>query len=106
MTYILNLAIILKILILNELKTEQQEIKKLVLKLQEKPNEEYKDAYNKLIEMYGFFNNLVEQVISPSGNYSSYSSKYNEYVEDLKSQYDQLVVLIPEIKNDNQSNVK
>ena len=91
---------------INELKTEQQEIEKVVLKLQEKPNEEYKDAYNKLIEMYGSFNNLVEQVISPSGNYSSYSSKYNEYVEDLKSQYDQLVVLIPEIKNNNQSNVK
>ena len=84
---------------LNKLKTQQDEVEKMVLKLQKKPNEKYKDAYNKIIELYGVFNNLVDQATSPTGTYKDYVSKYNQYSEELKALYDQLVVLIPEIKD-------
>lgn len=84
---------------IDKLKEQQKEIKEEVLKLQKKPNKTYKDAYDKMIELYGAFNNLVDQVTSPSGTYKDYVAKYNQYSEDLNAAYEQLVVLIPEIKD-------
>lgn len=84
---------------IDKLKEQQKEIKEEVLKLQKKPNEKYKDAYDKMIELYGAFNNLVDQATSPSGTYKDYVAKYHQYSEDLNAAYEQLVVLIPEIKD-------
>lgn len=84
---------------IDKLKEQQKEIQKEVLKLQKKPNQKYKEAYDKMIELYGAFNNLVDQATSPSGTYRDYVSKYNQYSEDLNAAYEQLVVLIPEIKD-------
>ena len=84
---------------LENLKKQRSEINDEILKLQKKPNEKYKDAYDKMIELYGAFNNLTDQAISPSGTYKDYVSKYNQYSEDLTAAYKQLVVLIPEIKD-------
>lgn len=84
---------------IDSLKKQQDEIKEEVLKLQNKPNQKYKEAYDKMIELYGAFNNLVDQATSPSGTYRDYVSKYNQYSEDLNAAYEQLVVLIPEIKD-------
>ena len=81
------------------LKEQQNEIKEEVAKLQNQPNQKYKEAYDKMIELYGAFNNLVNQATSPSGTYRDYVSKYNQYSEDLSSAYEQLSVLIPEIKD-------
>lgn len=83
---------------MENLKNEQKEIKKIIVNLQDKPNKKYKEAYDKMIELYGSFNNLVEQATSPSGTYRDYISKYNQYSEDLNTAYEQLVILIPEIK--------
>lgn len=84
---------------IDKLKEQQKEIQEEVLKLQKKPNQKYKEAYDKMIELYGAFNNLVDQATSPSGTYRDYVSKYNQYSEDLNAAYKQLVVLIPEIKD-------
>lgn len=84
---------------IDNLKKQQNEIKEEVAKLQNQPNQKYKEAYDKMIELYGAFNNLVNQATSPSGNYRDYVSKYNQYSEDLSSAYEQLSVLIPEIKD-------
>ena len=84
---------------IDSLKKQQDEIKEEVLKLQNKPNQKYKEAYDKMIELYGAFNNLVDQATSPSGTYRDYVSKYHQYSEDLNAAYEQLVVLIPEIKD-------
>lgn len=84
---------------IDKLKEQQKEVKEQVLKLQKKPNSKYKEAYDKMIELYGAFNNLVDQATSPSGTYKDYVSKYNQYSEDLNAAYEQLVVLIPEIKD-------
>lgn len=83
---------------MDKLKEQQKEIKESVLKLQKKPNKKYKEAYDKMIELYGAFNNLADQATSPSGTYKDYVAKYNKYSEDLNAAYEQLVVLIPEIK--------
>ena len=88
---------------IDSLKKQQDEIKEEVLKLQNKPNQKYKEAYDKMIELYGAFNNLVDQATSPSGTYRDYVSKYNQYSEDLNAAYEQLVVLIPEIKDYKES---
>ncbi len=88
---------------MNKLKEQQEEIKEEVLKLQNKPNQKYKEAYDKMIELYGAFNNLVDQATSPSGTYRDYVSKYNQYSDDLNTAYEQLVVLIPEIKDYNET---
>ena len=87
---------------INELKEQQKEIKEEVLKLQNKPNQKYKESYNKMIELYGAFNNLIGQAISPSGTYKDYISNYNQYSTELNAAYEQLVVLIPEIENYNE----
>lgn len=84
---------------IDNLKKQQNEIKEEVAKLQNHPNPKYKEAYDKMIELYGAFNNLVNQATSPSGTYRDYVSKYNQYSEDLSSAYEQLSVLIPEIKD-------
>lgn len=89
---------------IDNLKKQQNEIKKEVTKLQNHPNQKYKEAYDKMIELYGAFNNLVDQAISPSGTYRDYVSKYNQYSEDLSSAYEQLSVLIPEIKDYKENN--
>lgn len=89
---------------MDKLKEAQKEIKEEVLKLQKKPNKKYKEAYDKMIELYGVFNNLVAQATSPSGTYKDYVAKYNQYSEDLNAAYEQLVVLIPEIKDYKEAN--
>lgn len=81
------------------LKSEKNKIDKMVVKLQNRPNENYKDSYDKVIELYGTYKKLTDQAISPTGTYNDYVRKYNNYSEELKSTYEQLTVLIPEIKN-------
>lgn len=88
---------------MDALKNEQEEIKEMVVKLQEKSNKKYQEAYDKMIELYGAFNNLVDQATSPSGTYRDYISKYNQYNEELNTAYEQLVVLIPEMKDYKES---
>lgn len=91
---------------MDTLKEQQKEVKEMVLKLQKKPNPKYREAYDKMIELYGAFNNLIDQATSPSGTYKDYVAKYNQYSEKLNATYEQLVVLIPEIKDYKQSDSK
>ena len=89
---------------LDKLKEKQSRIQDLISRLQNNPSDKYKDAYSIILELYGSFNKLVNQAINPTGNYNDYNTKYHQYSEDLNSYYDQLVVLIPDMKNANNKN--
>lgn len=84
---------------LTTLKDNKAEIEKNMQKLKSVPTNDYKDAYEKIVEFYGYYSKLVDCAINPSGNYTTYISNYNNYSSDFKSAYNQLIVLIPEIKD-------
>lgn len=84
---------------LTTLKDNKAEIEKNMQKLKSVPTNDYKDAYEKIVEFYGYYSKLVDCATNPSGNYTTYISNYNNYSSDFKSAYNQLIVLIPEIKD-------
>lgn len=84
---------------LTTLKDNKAEIEKNMQKLKSVPTNDYKDAYEKIVEFYGYYSKLVDCAINPSGNYTTYINNYNNYSSDFKSAYNQLIVLIPEIKD-------
>ena len=84
---------------LTSLKDNKTEIEKSMQKLKSVPSNDYQDAYEKIVEFYGYYSKLVNCATNPSGNYTTYISNYNNYSSDFKSAYNQLIVLIPEIKD-------
>ena len=84
---------------LTTLKDNKAEIEKNMQKLKSVPTNDYQDAYEKIVEFYGYYSKLVDCATNPSGNYTTYISNYNNYSSDFKSAYNQLIVLIPEIKD-------
>ena len=84
---------------LTSLKDNTTEIEKSMQKLKSVPSNDYQDAYEKIVEFYGYYSKLVNCATNPSGNYTTYISNYNNYSSDFKSAYNQLIVLIPEIKD-------
>ncbi len=84
---------------LTTLKDNKTEIENNVQKLKSVPTNDYQDAYEKIVEFYGYYSKLVDCATNPSGNYTTYISNYNNYSSDFKSAYNQLIVLIPEIKD-------
>lgn len=84
---------------LTSLKDNKTEIEKSMQKLKSVPTNDYQDAYEKIVEFYGYYSKLVDCATNPSGNYTGYLSNYNSYSSDFKSAYNQLIVLIPKIKD-------
>lgn len=84
---------------LTTLKDNKTEVEKNMQKLKNVPTNDYQDAYKKIVEFYGYYSKLVDCATNPSGNYTTYISNYNNYSSDFKSAYNQLIVLIPEIKD-------
>ena len=84
---------------LTTLKDNKAELEKNMQKLKSVPTNDYQDAYEKIVEFYGYYSKLVDCATNPSGNYTTYISNYNNYSSDFKSAYNQLIVLIPEIKD-------
>ena len=84
---------------LTTLKDNKAELEKNMQKLKSVPTTDYQDAYEKIVEFYGYYSKLVDCATNPSGNYTTYISNYNNYSSDFKSAYNQLIVLIPEIKD-------
>ena len=84
---------------LNTLKKKQKSLEKEIAKIKGKHSIKYKEASDKLMELYGIYNKLVSQAISPTGTYSDYTSKYHKYSEEFDEKYSQLVVLVPEIES-------
>lgn len=84
---------------LTTLKDNKTEIENNMQKLKSVPTNDYQDAYEKIVEFYGYYSKLVDCATNPSGNYTTYISNYNNYSSDFKSAYNQLIVLIPEIKD-------
>lgn len=72
-------------------------VKENMTKLQKVPNNEYQSSYDKLVEIYGSFNNLYESIVSPSGSYNDYSSKCKNNIEEFKSNYNKIIVMIPKL---------
>lgn len=85
--------------VLTTLKDNKTEVEKNMQKLKRVPTNDYQDAYEKIVEFYGYYSKLVDCATNPSGNYTTYISNYNNYSSDFKSAYNQLIVLIPEIKD-------
>lgn len=85
--------------VLTTLKDNKTEVEKNMQKLKSVPTNDYQDAYEKIVEFYGYYSKLVDCATNPSGNYTTYISNYNNYSSDFKSAYNQLIVLIPEIKD-------
>ncbi len=86
-----------------KLKEYKNEIQQDLIKLQQKPNNKYSSALNSLQNMYAKFTTLLDLVTSPTGAYKDYAEKCHRYSEEFKSEYDKLIVLIPEI---NQKNIE
>ncbi len=84
---------------LKKLEDYKEDVSKNIQTLKNIPNSDYQKTYDKLVELYGVYTKLVEQAISPSGNYTTYISNYNSYSSEFKSIYDELKVLQPEIEN-------
>lgn len=84
---------------LTKLKDNKTDIKTNMQKLKKVPTDNHQTAYEKIVEFYGYYNKLVDSATNPSGNYPTYIKNYNDYSSDFKSTYDQLVILIPEIKD-------
>lgn len=91
---------------ISNLKKYKDEIQTDMIKLQQTPNSKYSLALNSLQNMYAKFNTLLDLVSSPTGAYKDYTEKWHEYSEDFKSEYDKLIVLIPEISQENTENEK
>ena len=86
---------------ISKLKEYKNEIQEDMIKLQQTPNSEYSSALNSIQNMYAKFNTLLDLLSSPTGAYKDYAEKWHGYSEDFKSEYDKLIVLIPEISQEN-----
>lgn len=86
---------------ISKLEEYQNEIQQDMIKLQQTPNSEYSLALNSLQNMYAKFNTVLDLVSSPTGAYKDYAEKWHGYSEDFKAEYDKLIVLIPEISQEN-----
>lgn len=82
-----------------EVTTSVETIKKNMTDLQKIPNNQYQGSYDKLVEMYGTYNTLYESIISPSGSYTEYSKKIKSNEEQFRSNYNQIIVMIPKTDN-------
>lgn len=74
-------------------------VKDLMKKLQNPP-EELEKCYDTVSELYESYNMLTDLAVSPSGNYSSFSSNKNDAVSDFMSIYEKLDNQIPEKLDD------
>lgn len=82
-----------------ELENQRQNIENDLNKLQSLKNDNSKESLEVITSMYGNLTNLISLSTSPTGNYTEYGEKYNKYKEAFDSEYNKLVLLIPNIKN-------
>lgn len=74
---------------IEELKDNQEEVKKSMKELQNPP-EGMEDAYYDIKEFYDNYLKLTKLCIDPSGNYNSYISKLNEADDAVSTSYQKM----------------
>lgn len=60
-----------------------------------KPTDENKDLYNKLLSLYGQYTKLYELATIPKGSLVSYNKSVNEIYSEIQRLYNEFVVLVP-----------
>ena len=77
------------------IKSNQSEVSEYMKKLNNPP-EKLKTAYATLSTMYDSYSKLTDLAVSPSGNYSEYSSNVNDADTDFATNYEKLDTQIPD----------
>lgn len=86
---------------ISKIESNQSDVKTIMKKLQNPP-EGLDKCYDTVCELNTSYNTLTDMAISPSGNYTSFSSNKNDAVSDFTSCYNKLDTQIPEkITNNN-----
>lgn len=69
------------------------------------PPDDYKDAYNALVELYGYYTQIYNQSVSPKGSLLTYNQDVNNKTSEFDKIYDKLAVIKPNIKSIDRNNV-
>ncbi len=85
---------------LNELQNIKNELGIRLNNLQNIPNDKYKKQIDLLTEMYSKFSTLISLANTPTGTYKEYGEKCNKYKEEFRTEYEKLLILVPNIRTD------
>ena len=80
--------------IIDKLNNNKNKIDTLMKSLNNPPNN-YKDAYNKLLEIYGIYTQINSLALEPKGSLINYNSNISDLQNKLIQTSNQLNVLIP-----------
>jgi len=64
------------------------------------PPEDFKNGYNFLMDMYGYYVQLYNQASSPSGSYISFNRDVNEKFSEVQKSYEKIKVVIPSVQEE------
>jgi hypothetical protein len=59
------------------------------------PPKDFERAYNKLVELYGIYNQIVSQAVGPSGSLISYNMEVDKLFNDFTTASSEFNVLVP-----------
>ncbi|SQC02509.1 hypothetical protein [Clostridium tetanomorphum] len=62
------------------------------------PPNDYKEAYNTLVELYGYYSQIYNQSVSPKGSLITYNQDVNNKTGEFDKIYDKLAIIKPDIK--------
>lgn len=68
------------------------------------PPDEWKDAYNDLVELYATAQELYTQSTSPTGSLLTFNSTVKSKYSDLESYFNKIVILSPDVKDAFENN--
>ena len=88
--------------ILEKFKKEvEEDIKKI-----KDPHPKYKKSYDSLINMYRYAIKTYKAAISPSGSFISYNAMVNNNYGEVEKIYEEIIVILPEVKKEVESQEK
>lgn len=83
---------------INQARDENAEKMKLI----QNPIVGYEEPYNLLIEMYGYYTQVCNQVTSPSGSLLTYNQDLNSNSNEFDTTFEKLAIMIPAVKGGTQ----
>lgn len=79
---------------LDEIKKQSVSIKEQITELKNPPKE-YKEAYDEVLDMYNYSEELIEMALSPDGSLQSFSEQKKQLLSDISSKYKRIEVIAP-----------
>ncbi len=70
------------------------------------PPENFKKAYDLLLDMYGYHIQLYSQAISPTGSYISFNQSVNANYSEFEKAFQKIIVVMPEVKEEVETQKK